>query len=229
MILAIAIMFFQGASFANAIPAAVTQPVTAASSITSAAVPELLSSLPDATTILAPKSSSAKAEPDPSSAEKPETEPVVAPSPSGGIAPHLLSTDAFGPGTGFNALSFIRIAQPVNKTRFMSVRKDPSRRGWFALAIAAHSAATFDAYSTRASIANGNVERDPLMRPFASSPAIYAAIQAGPVMFDYMARKMQRSQSNLLRRTWWIPQTASALMSLSYGIHNMRLANRPSF
>jgi hypothetical protein len=139
----------------------------------------------------------------------------------------VLKADASGSDTGFNALSFIRITQPVNKTRFVSVHKDSSRRGWIALAIAEHSAAAFDAYSTRASIENGNVERDPLMRPFASSPAIYAAIQAGPVMFDYMARKMLRSQNNFLRRTWWIPQAASAVMSLSSGVHNVRLANRP--
>ena len=225
MILSIAMMLFQGATFTNAIPAAVARPVAA--SVTAAAIPGLLSSLPDTSSILIQKSSNANPVPVPSPAEEPKTETVVSTSTSGGIAPHLLSADALGSGSEMHALSLIRIAPSASKSRFVSVHQDPSRRAWIALAIAAHSAAAFDAYSTRESLAHGNVERDPLLRPFASSPAIYAAIQAGPVMFDYMARKMQRSQINFLRRTWWIPQTASAVMSLSYGIHNMRLANRP--
>ena len=94
------------------------------------------------------------------------------------------------------------------------------------LSIAEHSAAAFDAYSTRQAISSGAHETDPMMRPFANSPGIYAAIQAGPVVLDYAARRMQRSQYQLLRRTWWLPQSASTGLFLFSGVHNLNLANR---
>lgn len=90
-----------------------------------------------------------------------------------------------------------------------------------------HSAATFDAYSTRQAVSSGAIEADPLMRPFAQSPAIYAAIQVGPAILDYAARRMQRSSNNFLRRTWWVPQSASTGLFLFSGAHNLQVANRP--
>ena len=83
------------------------------------------------------------------------------------------------------------------------------RKAWLILSIAEHSAATFDAYSTRVAVSKGATEADPMMRPFAHSPAIYGAIQVGPLVLDYAARRMERSQIGLLRKTWWIPQTAA--------------------
>jgi len=80
-----------------------------------------------------------------------------------------------------------------------------------------------DAYSTRQAVSRGAGEQDPLMRPFAHSPAIYAAIQVGPVLFDVLARHMQRSNYNLERRTWWVPQTASTGMSIFAGVHNLTI------
>ena len=95
------------------------------------------------------------------------------------------------------------------------------------LSVLEHGAASFDAYSTRQAISRGAVEGDPLMRPFAHSPAIYAALQVGPVLLDVLARHMQRSQYNCERRTWWVPQTASTGMSIFAGVHNMNLKTHP--
>lgn len=97
---------------------------------------------------------------------------------------------------------------------------------WMLLSIAQHSAAAFDAYSTRQAIANGATEADPFLRPFAHSPGIYAAIQVGPAILDYAARRMQRSPNSMIRRNWWIPQSASTGMFLVSGIHNMSSASR---
>lgn len=100
----------------------------------------------------------------------------------------------------------------------------PSRRAWLALAIVQHSAAAFDAYSTRQAVGHGAVEDDPFMRPFASSPAIYVATQVGPVIFDLLARHMQRSEYPMVRRLWWMPQSMSAGLSIFSGVHNLGVA-----
>ncbi|HEY0702839.1 MAG TPA: hypothetical protein VGD60_08740 [Candidatus Acidoferrales bacterium] len=101
----------------------------------------------------------------------------------------------------------------------------PSRRQWLALAFVEHGAAGFDAYSTRIAIGHGAVEEDPLMRPFAHSPSIYASTQVGPVLFDLLARHMQRSEYPLIRKVWWMPQTLSAGISIFSGVHNLNVAS----
>jgi hypothetical protein len=97
-------------------------------------------------------------------------------------------------------------------------------RSWLALSLVQHGAATFDAYSTRQSISRGNVEADPMMRPFAHSGAIYAAIQAGPVALDFIARRMQHSEVGMVRRMWWVPQTVSTATFIFAGVHNLNVA-----
>jgi len=125
------------------------------------------------------------------------------------------------------SLSMIRVAEPESKpARFISAESLPSRRQWIALSIAQHAAAAFDAYTTRDAVSRGAVEQDPLMRPFANSSGIYAAIQAGPVVLDFVGRRMQRSDNGFLRRTWWVPQSVSTGMYLFSGAHNLRVANR---
>jgi hypothetical protein len=125
------------------------------------------------------------------------------------------------------SLAMIRVPESDSAPlRAISVESLPSRRQWIALSIAQHAAAAFDAYSTRDAISRGAVEQDPLMRPFANSSAIYAAIQACPVALDFAARHMQRSDNNFIRRTWWVPQTISTGMFLFSGAHNLRVANR---
>lgn len=116
--------------------------------------------------------------------------------------------------------------QPAQPMRLISAESAPSRRSCLILSAAQHSAAAFDAYSTRRAITRGAIETDPLMRPFAHSPAIYGAIQLGPLMLDIVARHMQRSRNNLWRRTWWVPQSASTGVFLFSGIHNLQFAKR---
>jgi hypothetical protein len=99
----------------------------------------------------------------------------------------------------------------------------PSRRMWIALSAVQHGAATFDAYSTRQSIGHGGVEDDPLMRPFANSPAIYVATQVTPVLLDLLARHMQRSEYGMVRRAWWLPQSLGAGVSIFSGVHNLHV------
>jgi len=126
------------------------------------------------------------------------------------------------------SLAMIRVPESDSAPlRTISVESLPSRRQWIALSIAQHAVAAFDAYSTRDAISRGAVEQDPLMRPFANSSGIYAAIQACPVALDFAARHMQRSDNNFIRRTWWVPQTISTGMFLFSGAHNLRVANRP--
>ncbi|MDR3721491.1 MAG: hypothetical protein P4L00_07820 [Candidatus Acidoferrales bacterium] len=127
------------------------------------------------------------------------------------------------------ALSTIRVPEPLpsKPVRVIAAENENySRRSWMLLSIAQHSAATFDAYSTRVAVSNGAREADPMMRPFAHSPGIYAAIQVGPTILDFAARRMQRSQNSFLRRTWWLPQTASTGIFLFSGVHNMSVANQ---
>lgn len=115
-------------------------------------------------------------------------------------------------------------AKPMN---LISVESAPSRRPWLILSAVQHSAAAFDAYSTRHAITRGAIETDPLMRPFAHSSAVYAAVQLGPAMLDIVARGIQRSQNKLLRHTWWVPQSVSTSLFLFSGIHNFQFAKKP--
>jgi hypothetical protein len=118
--------------------------------------------------------------------------------------------------------------QPASQ-RFVSSESGPSHRQiltWRGLVLAQHSAAVFDAWSTRNAIQSGNgYERDPLMRPFANSAAIYPMLQIMPAGFDFLSHRMMRSQNLFLRRTWWIPQTVSIAGSLWSGSRNVHVAN----
>jgi hypothetical protein len=89
-----------------------------------------------------------------------------------------------------------------------------------------HGAAAFDAWTTRRAIGGGyGTEGDPLQRPFANSNAIYATTQVVPVLMDYMGHRMIRSEHPTIRKFWWIPQAASAGVSLAAGMHNYRLVH----
>jgi hypothetical protein len=127
------------------------------------------------------------------------------------------------------ALDTMRLEQPkLGKSgNVKGVEGMPSRREWIALAAVEHGAAAFDAYSTRQAIGRGAVEADPMMRPFAGSPSIYAAIQVAPLALDYAARRLQRSQNPLLRKMWWLPQSGATSMFLFSGVHNLGVATRP--
>lgn len=126
------------------------------------------------------------------------------------------------------ALETIHVPElPASKpTQTIRVEGMPSRKAWILLSIADHSAATFDAYTTRSALSRGAVEADPLIRPFAGSDALYAAIQVAPVALDFIARHMQRSENGLLRRSWWIPQSAATGLFLFAGSHNLSVTGR---
>jgi len=228
MLLAMAALLFQAA----AVPPAVT-PSAPASVIASTATPA--TPAPVTTASLSPTS--------------PDDKPVVIPKPATGDAnvvtpnagtvklntsnsklPGAYSLDpvALDSGQNSQAFSTIRIQDPKAPKQIgvITAESYPSRKAWWTLSIAQHSAAAFDAYSTRRAIAQGAVEEDPMMRPFAHSPGIYAAIQAGPFVFDYLSHKMQRSESPVIRRMWWLPQTGSTVASLVSGVHNMGVARQ---
>jgi len=99
-----------------------------------------------------------------------------------------------------------------------------NRRLWLGLAVAAHSAATFDAWTTRHAISTGaGRELNPLFKPFAGNASLYLAIQAGPVLVDYLGRRLMYSRHGWIRRIWWIPQGVSVAASLFCGAHNLRV------
>ena len=124
------------------------------------------------------------------------------------------------------ALDTIRVPEvaPAKPVKIILPETHP-RRAWLLLSIAQHSAATFDAYSTRVAVSKGASEADPLMRPFAQSPGIYGAIQVCPLVLDFAARRMERSQNGFLRHTWWMPQAAATGVFLFSGAHNLNVAN----
>ena len=96
---------------------------------------------------------------------------------------------------------------------------------WEALLVAQHSAAVFDAWSTRQAMTSGNgYERNPLMRPFAASVAIYPMLQIAPLGVDFITRRFMNSNHALLRKTWWLPQTVSVSASLWCGARNIHVA-----
>jgi len=119
--------------------------------------------------------------------------------------------------------AFLRPANPLTVS-VSELRQENSRnqRRWLGLAIAEHSAATFDAWTTRRAITTaGAQELNPLLKPFAKNVSLYAAIQVAPVLMDFTARKMMYSHHPWVRRMWWAPQSASFVGSLFCGAHNL--------
>ena len=97
-----------------------------------------------------------------------------------------------------------------------------NKRIWLALTVASSGAASFDAWSTRRAISGGyGTEANPLLAPFAHSKALYAATQVSPAVMDFVGRKMMTSEFPLLRKLWWLPQSAGMGVSLFAGVHNV--------
>src|SRR5260370_31034058 len=66
----------------------------------------------------------------------------------------------------------------------------PQRKLGYALAFTGHGAAAFDAWSTRRAISrNYGTESNPLLRPFAHSGMLYAALQASPALVHCLGRR----------------------------------------
>jgi hypothetical protein len=109
-------------------------------------------------------------------------------------------------------------AAPLSPTQISEQRR---QRVWLMLSIAQHGAATFDAWSTRRLISLGQgQERNPLLRPFAGNASLYAVIQVGPALLDFVGRRMMTSHG-WARRAWWIPQAVGMGASLAAGVHNL--------
>jgi hypothetical protein len=145
-----------------------------------------------------------------------------------GTAPASPNPASFSFAQNSQSLSTVRIpeSKATKPIEAIPTQNMPSRRSWLLLSLTQHGAAAFDAYSTRRSITTGATEEDPLVRPFAHSPGIYAAIQVAPVGLDILSRRMQRSENRVFRRTWWLPQSTSVAVSLLSGFHNLSVANR---
>lgn len=134
-----------------------------------------------------------------------------------GIDPAL---DAPAPSPSFPAAAAFIAPSPAA----VHAREEERRRKriWLGLSIADHSAATFDAWTTRRVISSGEgYEMDPLMRPFAGNASLYAAMQAGPLLFEYVGWRMMKSRHGWERRTWWVPQSLGMAMNLASGAHNL--------
>jgi hypothetical protein len=100
-----------------------------------------------------------------------------------------------------------------------------TRRVWYGLLVAGHSAAALDAYSTRRVVSqNLGTERNPLLRPFANSNSLYLAVQASPLLMDFLGRRMMTSEHKWVRRMWWLPQSAGTVASVLSSVHNLRIS-----
>jgi hypothetical protein len=166
-------------------------------------------------------------------AASPAVAPSTATSAHGSSSPRASSTastitlaDSISNSQSFQTLRLPE-PTPVKPVRIIAVETAPARRSWLILSFAQHGAATFDAYTTRQAVSAGAREDDPLMRPFANSPAIYAVSQIGPALLDYAARRMQRSQHAFVRRSWWLPQSVSTSLYIFCGTHNLHIAPNP--
>ena len=96
------------------------------------------------------------------------------------------------------------------------------RKMWYGLALAGHSGAAFDAWSTHRAVAGHyGQEANPFLRPFAGCNAIYAATQVSPAVMDFLGKRMMVSQHGWVRKIWWLPQAAGASMSFVSGAHNV--------
>ena len=180
----------------------VLQPVSSSSPASSASFTEI--TLP-----LTPDSSDISIQPSPISEDAVLSSAASAPEP-----------DPIG-GPTVNA--FLRPAKPMTvSVKQLLAEERHKKQMWIGLGIAEHSAATFDAWTTRRAMTTvGAQELNPLLKPFAGNASLYAAIQVGPVVMDYVGKKMMYSRHNWVRRMWWVPQSASFATSLFCGAHNL--------
>lgn len=220
MVFAIAALMLQFGSV-PAVPAAAASSAAAAKSAAVAPKPAAAPSIPAIATLPdAPLPSNAAPSALPSANSS-----SASSSQEGQRQPAVLRVAALDAARNDNqTLSTIRIPEANRPFRPVSVESVPSPKRWLALSIAQSSAATFDAYSTRRALEGGAHEADPMMRPFAGSSGIYAAIQVCPVVLDYTAKHMQRSEIPFVRHTWWLPQTLGTGLYLFSGVHNMQIA-----
>lgn len=113
---------------------------------------------------------------------------------------------------------------PVTKKKSLAEERPTALKIWKGLTIAQHGAATFDAWTTRRNIETGRFrETNAWLEPFAGNNSLYAAMQVRPVLFDYLGRRMMRSEKKWVRNLWWVPQTAQTVTNLWCGAKNMSI------
>lgn len=224
MVLAIAALLFQIGPALPAAPAAAASAATSALSAVSAkAAPAATSAPADLPEAPLPSASTRSTVP----SVAPTNRSVSATSEREPAAVRAAFDAANDPAKDPQTLSTIHIPEENSKPyERIGVEAIPSYRKWLALSIAQSSAAGFDAYATRRAISNGAYEADPMMRPFANSSGIYAAIQVAPLLLDYTAKRMQHSESPFVRHTWWLPQAMGAGLYLVSGVHDMQVASQ---
>lgn len=172
----------------------------------------------------APEPALASIDPEPSttsaSAESADAEPQ--PVPAVTYMPGRLTPEPVGAAAPASAApAFQPVAQQT-----AHAGEERTRRLWLNLSLAQHSAAVFDAWSTRRVISSGaGQELNPMLRPFASNASLYAAIQVGPAILDYVSYRMMHSEHGWARRTWWVPQALGTAVSFASGIHNLSVYN----
>jgi hypothetical protein len=181
---------------------AVLQPVTSSS-------PASLASFTEITLPLTPDSSDISIQPSPISEDAVLSSAASAPEPD--------------PISGPTVNAFLRPAKPMTvSVKQLLAEERRKKQMWIGLGIAEHSAATFDAWTTRRAVTTvGAQELNPLLKPFAGNASLYAAIQVGPLVMDYVGKKMMYSRHEWVRRMWWVPQSASFATSLFCGAHNL--------
>lgn len=130
-------------------------------------------------------------------------------------------------GASAEAVQPPRVTLPIQpaKAAYTRPRETRGQRvAWYTLAVTAHGAAAFDAYSTRLAISGGyGTEGNPLLRPFSHSSAMYAATQVSPLVMDLLGKRMMVSENRWVRRMWWLPQVAGSGFSIGAGVHNLSL------
>jgi hypothetical protein len=218
MVFAVAALILQFASGAlNAPVAAATQPITRAAEATSSI-----------TTPGPSRDASISREPNSASSTHYNFDKVSLNTASKESSTPKLSAVSLDSSTDSQTLSTVRVpeVQPGKPQEVTMAERRRYTRSWLALSLVQHGAATFDAYSTRQAISRGAKEDDPMMRPFAHSGVIYAAIQAGPVALDFIARRMQHSETGFIRRMWWVPQSMTTATFIFAGVHNLNVAGR---
>jgi hypothetical protein len=138
----------------------------------------------------------------------------------------LVLTPATAPGAASAAASPVPVSPgiaPARRPEFAGRMTGGQRNMWVGLAVVQHSAAAFDAWSTRRAVTrSGAQELNPMLRPFANNGSIYAATQVAPTLLDLLSRHMLTSRHPLLRHTWWVPQVLGTAASIAAGTHNLR-------
>jgi hypothetical protein len=112
--------------------------------------------------------------------------------------------------------------QPIKPAMTRRPRETRGERAtWYSLMFVGHSAAAFDAWSTRRAVSQHyGTESNMLLRPFSHSGAMYAATQVSPAFMDFLGKRMMVSQNRFVRRMWWLPQAAGSGFSVFAGVHN---------